>query len=482
MGIRIQPQEIDIPDNDPFANDLLDRKEKAEVLTSLVSNIEGPCTMAVDAAWGAGKTTFLKMWKRHLKNQGFPVVEFNAWETDATGDPFVAVTTEITQGLKDWPDGKVVARLNQTEFLARQVFRRLTPGAIRLAAGFIPVVGSEVGNALGSYVGEAMAGYSQEQRSAAQYKSSLQALATTVWESSQKRPVVVLIDELDRCRPSYAIELLETTKHIFGVDHVVFVLAVNRAELAHSVKALYGSEFDAGGYLRRFFDIDFRLPSPDRTEFIKNTLTLNGVYEVLKNSPDTFANNPVALNALTMLLARSNLTLRDISQALHRLNVVLVSLGNHEHVYFGTLAVLTVLSSTNPALYRQFVDRSISAEDTIDTLFQDPSFSERRRSSEGILVESAIIAARMSARDFGPASTLEERQARYPLYSYYANIVESARSTNGFATEEYIHARNICESVAMFHLPEFRRNEPLGFEETVRRFELLSPDLKETAS
>ena len=50
-----------------------------------------------------------------------------------------------------------------------------------------------------------------------------------------------MIDELDRCRPSYAIALLEVAKHLFAVDNVVFVLAVNRAGLVHSVKALYGS-------------------------------------------------------------------------------------------------------------------------------------------------------------------------------------------------------------------------------------------------
>ncbi len=84
----------------------------------------------------------------------------------------------------------------------------------------------------------------------------------------KERPLIVMIDELDRCRPSYAIELLEVAKHLFSVDHIVFVLAVNRSELAHSIRALYGSDFDAEGYLRRFFDVDFRLPEPDRKSFI----------------------------------------------------------------------------------------------------------------------------------------------------------------------------------------------------------------------
>ena len=86
------------------------------------------------------------------------------------------------------------------------------------------------------------------------------------------RPLVIGIDELDRCRPSYAIEMLELAKHLFAVDHVVFALAVNRSELAHSVKVLYGQDFDAARYLRRFFDLDFRLPQPDRTAFIKQLM------------------------------------------------------------------------------------------------------------------------------------------------------------------------------------------------------------------
>ncbi len=82
MGIRIQPQQFQVPDDDPFANDTLGRLQPAEVLTHLIGSLDGPCVLAVDAAWGAGKTTFLRMWAGHLRKLGFPVVEFNAWETD----------------------------------------------------------------------------------------------------------------------------------------------------------------------------------------------------------------------------------------------------------------------------------------------------------------------------------------------------------------------------------------------------------------
>ena len=66
----------------------------------MLRSVDGPCVLAVDAPWGAGKTTFLRMLSHHLRNQEFPVIEFNAWETDFAGDPFVALSEELTAGLR----------------------------------------------------------------------------------------------------------------------------------------------------------------------------------------------------------------------------------------------------------------------------------------------------------------------------------------------------------------------------------------------
>ncbi len=98
--MRIQPHDIPVPEEDPFRHDLLDRKKSVEVLTHLVRSFEGPCVLVVDAAWGNGKTTFLKIWRQYLINVGFSVVQFNAWETDFAGDPFLALCTELTDELE----------------------------------------------------------------------------------------------------------------------------------------------------------------------------------------------------------------------------------------------------------------------------------------------------------------------------------------------------------------------------------------------
>ena len=66
-------------------------------------------------------------------------------------------------------------------------------------------------------------------------------------------PLFILIDELDRCRPNYAIELLENIKHIFDIPGIVFIVATDSKQLSHSINAVYGSKFASEKYLKRFF-------------------------------------------------------------------------------------------------------------------------------------------------------------------------------------------------------------------------------------
>ena len=79
MGIRIQPRDIDIPEDDPFKNDLLGRRQAIDTLTHLVGNLEGPCDLAVDAPWGTGKTTFLRIG---TESRGIRISERHAVEND----------------------------------------------------------------------------------------------------------------------------------------------------------------------------------------------------------------------------------------------------------------------------------------------------------------------------------------------------------------------------------------------------------------
>ncbi|MYJ94866.1 MAG: hypothetical protein F4053_04525, partial [Proteobacteria bacterium] len=134
MGMRTQPHDIEVPEKEPFRDDLLNRKESVEILTELIANFEGPCVLALDAEWGNGKTTFLRMWSRHLRNLKFPVVEFNAWETDFAEQPFLALSGELTRGLKDYADESLEKKIERTKELTKELLVQAVPIGLRLAS------------------------------------------------------------------------------------------------------------------------------------------------------------------------------------------------------------------------------------------------------------------------------------------------------------------------------------------------------------
>ena len=377
MKIRIQPREIEVPRDDPFRHDLLGRKEPVEILTQLVGGFEGPCVLAIDAAWGTGKTTFFRMWAQHLRNGGFPVVEFNAWENDFSGEPFVALSTELTEHLDKYADTDetLATKIAKTKKVAIEVLRRAFPSAIRLAtAGFLdltPLTEKELGQVLGSFAKDKLSEYHEAQKSVKAFKYTLQDLAKTLAQSGNKPPLIVMVDELDRCRPSYAVELLEAAKHLFSVDHIVFVLAVNRRELAHSIKSLYGRDFDAAGYLRRFFDVDFRLPEPERKAFIDavlNTIQIDRYFARTKDG-DARLDYEDVRDLLHGFFGGDELNLRRIAHAIHRLGLVLASLRSDQSSFVTTAVVALILRTIDMDLYHRLHRGEASDLEVVENVF-----------------------------------------------------------------------------------------------------------------
>lgn len=468
MGIRIQPREIDVPEDDPFKNDLLGRKEPAEVLTHLVGSIEGPCVLAVDAAWGAGKTTFLKIWSQYLRNQGFPVVEFNAWETDHSGDPFVALSSELTEGLQEYKDEPLVQKIDETKKAAKEVFRRAVPGIIRVTtAGILdvsPLIEKELGQTLASYAKARLSEYQEAQKSVNTFRNVLQDMAGTLSEAHVNRPLIVVIDELDRCRPSYAVELLEVAKHLFSVENIVFVLAVNRSELGHSIKALYGSGFDAEGYLRRFFDVDFRLPEPERDAFITAMLDAIQINDYFTRTRDRCAASHAGTVRAWLLgfFDEPDLSLRRIAQAIHRLGLVFASLRSDRTSLALVTVVALIVRTIDSDLYYRFVRGEVSDLDVSDMVFDRPG-GRALQEKYGDYFEFLLIRSRM---EITSSSSSE-------LWQKYKGIVDAEESDRVSGDLDQDYANQVIELL---------RNSSLtgvGFKAAAQRLELLSPELIE---
>ncbi|MBS4465027.1 MULTISPECIES: KAP family P-loop NTPase fold protein [Lactococcus] len=82
--------------------------------------------------------------------------------------------------------------------------------------------------------------------------------------------LLIIIDELDRCKPSFAVEFLELIKHFFDEENTIFLVATNKRELSHTVRKYYGESFNGYSYLSRFFDMELTLPLVSKTDYIKH--------------------------------------------------------------------------------------------------------------------------------------------------------------------------------------------------------------------
>ena len=477
MGIRIQPLEIEVPKDDPFEYDLLGRKEQVEVLTNLVANMEGPCVFAVDAAWGTGKTTFIRIWSQYLRNKGFPVVQLNAWETDFSGNPFVAIASGMTQGVKEYIDPTQTETIETLKRRAKEVLRRSAPWVAQGIGGAIPIVGPVVGSILSVFTNNLLENQSKAEESIHDFKDSLKRLAPAL---SEGRPVVVFVDELDRCRPTYAIEFLEVAKHLFSVDNVVFILAVNQEQLAHSVRAVYGNDFDADGYLRRFFDVDYRLPYPDRDAFILGLMKATGIYDYLQSSNGTNRRTTEperVYSVLQQFLGPSELGLRDIVQAIHRLGLVFLSLPSDARTLADSATVALVLRTIDQALYYRFIRGEATDQEAVERIFARMGGEVNQVPSIFDWVEGTII---LGALELEGNSHEAGDSINTPLYNQYKTLLSgtppnNSRTIRARAVVDWIERARSRLQMADLTNRQLDSNE-FGFTFAVRRLELISRD------
>jgi hypothetical protein len=402
MDLKIHP--IDIDPAQPFFGDLLNRKDEVDNLTLIVNNLNSPAVIAVNSGWGTGKTTFIKMWAANLKLQGTASLYFNAWNTDFAANPLVAFLGEMNKGLQDLIGRNPIANKawSQAKKFGMQIAKRGLPALIKIGtAGVIDadkIVEDEVAKVLDGLAGDALKVYEDHKSAIKNFKESLEII---VHESSRNTPVVIFVDELDRCRPNYALDLLERIKHLFDVKGLIFVLAMDRTQLGHSIKAIYGNGLDADGYLRRFIDLDYTLRKPDIGNYITNICQVLGIdgFFKLRSQNSALSNDWQHLYETLELLAKAyKLSLRETEQLLTRINLVFCATKENQYIYPALLAFLIVVREKNREIYEEYILENGSAGSAITHLRSLIPYEERIKNFECALIEGFLLAGKRSRR------------------------------------------------------------------------------------
>lgn len=262
--------------NHPFDDDLLDRKAIADHLAQIIKNTKSPFVFNINAPYGTGKTFFLRRLKVLLEKDKCAAVLYNSWETDWVNDPFVAILEELSEEiyrLFKSKDSVITEAAKKTWEYVKSAVTGLGKELVKYCppAEFITSATQtalEIKNGTEpdlSYITK----YYKIKEAKAELKKNL-----TEFASELGKPLIIIIDELDRCRPDYAIRTLEAIKHFFNIPNIVFVLAIDRQQIESAVSVLYGKKIEthSAEYLCKFIDYDFYLPSPDSKKFLKMLL------------------------------------------------------------------------------------------------------------------------------------------------------------------------------------------------------------------
>lgn len=261
-------------------DDLLDRNKDLCSFANLLNNINESYSIALDSPWGSGKTFFVKQmamllnihnpqyegeFKKNIseiknylcaQDQGncpftedYRAVYYDAWSHDSENDPILSMLFEISKSEKsdfNFKHGKDFLKIGGKIFDC--ITGKNISAILQSAKSVNPFEQIEKEQDLSSLISE--------------FFDSL------IVEKSNR--LVIFVDELDRCKPTFAVELLERIKHYFVDERITFVFSINKSQLVHTIKKFYGESFDACRYLERFFDYNISLTKVDMSRRIFN--------------------------------------------------------------------------------------------------------------------------------------------------------------------------------------------------------------------
>lgn len=269
MRLTIKEPDINIGKDGFKKHCKLGREETGKKLSELVETVKDPIVIALDGSWGSGKSFFLKCWAGAHTNENegkAEVVYFDAFKHDYLDDPLVSLASALLSSFgNDKPKPAITSKIKSASMKLSKPLARIglalgTFGLSELTGPIVDAVIKSSGDEFKTLVDGMWAKEEGRINAMEEFRAAIEEL-TTSGKDEETRKIVIIIDELDRCRPDYALSMLEVIKHFFAVDNVIFVLGVNLTELQNSVKARYGPGIDAERYLQKFIHLRMELPN-----------------------------------------------------------------------------------------------------------------------------------------------------------------------------------------------------------------------------
>ncbi|MBE5980353.1 MAG: hypothetical protein E7249_14635 [Paenibacillaceae bacterium] len=302
-------------------DDALDRKKFVENIMNVIAKWNNArhendsLVISLDAPWGSGKSYLINMWKNWLLSEEnadkrFCITYYNAWENDDNDNAFIPLVYKL-QDLEAYREEDDISE-NLKE-ISKSFLKSCGLALLK------DVVKKSIGESTAEILCNGIDGvkdadmiedffskYRKYNDEKVKFKEALKDLIPVDGK------LIIFIDELDRCRPTFSIETLEIIKHYFNQKDIVFVFAIDLEQLSYSISTMYGVGMDSAGYLRRFFDFNIRIPTGNLYNYMKPVFNAN-----FQNLSSIGKFKDMVIN----LFSKLNLSLRDIDKIFINFNV-----------------------------------------------------------------------------------------------------------------------------------------------------------------
>lgn len=293
------------------------RKGIAEKVISLLQADIDISPMVIDGSWGTGKTEFChKLINQMHGSDTHHLIYIDAFKADHADEPLMTVLAEVIKVLPD--DESKQSFMKKALPAVRYGFKASAKAVVShvlkqdfadVADDFDKAIQKTADKAIDATVESVLKDHVKADH-------NLKALQTALAEIAANKPIILFVDELDRCRPNFAVDMLETIKHTFDVEGVSFVLITNTQQLKASVNHCYGHDVDAQRYLDKFIKFRFELSSLSDRNLHSPVLAARKHFFTLaqekKCLPDDCIKNAVFGKAIEHLIQYHSLSLREV--------------------------------------------------------------------------------------------------------------------------------------------------------------------------
>lgn len=311
-------ENLSFSDRDEFQRQII-----AENIIKLLTPEADISPLVIDGDWGTGKTEFSIKLKNLITAQipDSKVVYIDAFKGDHAESPLLLITSAIASTLPDEEKEPFIKKaLPAIRFGLKTALKAsagwvLRQGADEIADEFQDAMKKASNAAIDGTIENILEDHMEAEK-------NINSLKTCIEGLSLKQKTVIIIDELDRCKPSFSTAILETIKHIFETENVYFVLVTNTIQLKASINHIYGYSIDSQKYLDKFIKYTITLPDT----FTKNgreghKTSVEYWLQLAKENPNLSLINKSAEREVCELISNTNLSLRETQTYARSLNI-----------------------------------------------------------------------------------------------------------------------------------------------------------------